>query len=194
MLTEKNSRFQFSNCLVAEFGDGKLAASARRPDRACHFNFHTFKQPRVLFFANDGEQRRPGNRNEEVTFLKGNNKTAFNIITAISCSIIVLAMILNRNKIWRMNSCLASVLKLQLCISLIVNQFSTAMAFLSSNQKNENCWLILFTLSQISALTIQFCICIEIEHSFDGSKSHFAKSYRITIVSTSKSTNVFSLF
>ena len=57
-------------------------------------------------------------------------------------------------------------------------------------QKNENCWLILFTLSQISALTIQFCICIEIEHNFDGSKSHFAKSYRITIVSTSRSKTI----
>lgn len=82
-----------------------------------------------------GDKRRPdSNRDEQLTFLKGNNKTAFNIITVFSCSIILVAMILNRNKIWRSNSCLASVLKLQLCISLIINQFSTAMAFLSSNQ------------------------------------------------------------
>ena len=125
---------KFSNCLVATFDNGKLVATARRPER-CHFKFQTFKQPRVLFFMDGGEKHgSSANRDEQLTFLKGNNKTAFNIITGISCSIILFAMVLNRNKIWRSNNCLASVLKLQLCISLIINQFSTAMAFLSSNQ------------------------------------------------------------
>lgn len=152
----------------------------------CNFNFNHFDQARIMFFRTLNYSKQFSNE-QSTTFLKGNNKIAFNLITIISCSIIFISMLFNL-KHWRSNSCLAGVLKLQLCISLIINHFSTAMALLSSNQKNENYWLMLFTLSQISALTIQFCIFITIEQNFDGSKSHFAKniSYRIAIVSTSE--------